>query len=162
MGCCCVKVVNISQSRLWYEQKLTELEDSLRPPCRHVPVATTARVACLQNKYENILYASHNRVRIEHEAEPESEGSPDPAEKSGRINPIDRGISPDSWGRAHERTSVQTLETAYIRVVKATQEELDIQPDVYIHEGSEMMSQLRDDLMMLPDLGDLTSECDVF
>ncbi|OWZ04991.1 LOW QUALITY PROTEIN: hypothetical protein PHMEG_00023005 [Phytophthora megakarya] len=54
--------------------------------------------------------------------------------------------------RADEWTPVQKLDAEYVRVMKATQEELDLEPGVYIHEGSELMSQLRDDLMMLPDL----------
>ncbi|OWZ15651.1 Eukaryotic/viral aspartic protease [Phytophthora megakarya] len=32
---------------------------------------------------------------------------------------------------------------------------------MYIHEGSEMMSQLRDQLAMLPELEDLTPQCDI-
>ncbi|OWY90944.1 reverse transcriptase, partial [Phytophthora megakarya] len=98
---------------------------------------------------------------MEYEAEPEPERSADPAEESGRSDAIDVGILPGSSSQTDERTPVQKLEAEYIRVMKATQEELDLEPGVYIHEGSQLMSQLRDDLMMLPDLGDLTPECDI-
>ncbi|OWY93369.1 Aspartic protease, partial [Phytophthora megakarya] len=226
-----VKVVNISQSRLWlstgtliyqntksierqrYERKLAKLEESLRPPCvrapeypwpsklllRPEPGATTARVACLQVKSDrletgkrtgkmtsdagtqtcetcdvstqtdsgwesecvNILYASRDSSWMEHEAEPEPERSADPVEVSGRSNATDVETLPGSPSQTDERTPIQKLEAEYIRVMKATQEELDLEPGVYIHEGSELMSQLRDDLMMLLDLSDLTPECDI-
>ncbi|OWY95562.1 reverse transcriptase [Phytophthora megakarya] len=37
----------------------------------------------------------------------------------------------------------------------------DLEPGVYIHEGSELMYQLRDGLMILLDISDLTPECDI-
>ncbi|OWZ10371.1 reverse transcriptase [Phytophthora megakarya] len=97
-----------------------------------------------EGECENILYASRDRAWIEYEAEPEPERSADPVEESERSN----------------ATDVETL-PEYIRVMKATGEELDLEPGVYIHEGSELMSQLRDNLMMLPNLSDLTPECDI-
>ncbi|OWY99096.1 hypothetical protein PHMEG_00029967 [Phytophthora megakarya] len=114
-----------------------------------------------ENECENILYASRDRAWIEYEAEPEPERSVDPTEESGRSNATDVGTLPGSSSQTDERTPVQKLEAEYIRVRKATQEDLDLEPGVYIHEESELMSQLRDDLMMLPNLSDLTSECDI-
>jgi len=40
-------------------------------------------------------------------------------------------------------------------------EELDLEPAVYIHEGTELMAQLRDELAMLPELADLSPHCDI-
>ncbi|OWZ00426.1 Eukaryotic/viral aspartic protease, partial [Phytophthora megakarya] len=106
-----------------------------------------------ENERENILYASQYRAWMKYEAERESERSA--GVRTVHRNPT-RLFEPN-----RERTPVQKLETEYIRVMKATQKELDLEPGVYIHEGSEQMSQLGDDLTMLPDLSDLTPECDI-
>ncbi|OWY98107.1 Eukaryotic/viral aspartic protease [Phytophthora megakarya] len=38
---------------------------------------------------------------------------------------------------------------------------LDLEPGVYVHEGSEMLARLRDQLVMLPELSELHPECDI-
>ncbi|POM80259.1 Reverse transcriptase [Phytophthora palmivora] len=45
--------------------------------------------------------------------------------------------------------------------MRLNQEDLDLEPGVHIHEGSERMSQLRDELVLLPELKDLSPECGV-
>ncbi|OWZ11976.1 LOW QUALITY PROTEIN: reverse transcriptase [Phytophthora megakarya] len=48
-----------------------------------------------------------------------------------------------------------------MRYMPVSAEELNLEPAVYILEGSELMSQLNDQLVMLPDLEDLSPECDI-
>ncbi|OWZ15527.1 LOW QUALITY PROTEIN: reverse transcriptase [Phytophthora megakarya] len=45
--------------------------------------------------------------------------------------------------------------------MRVSAEELDLEPPMYIHERSELMSQLRNQLAMLPELEDLTPQCDI-
>ncbi|OWZ14838.1 reverse transcriptase [Phytophthora megakarya] len=40
-------------------------------------------------------------------------------------------------------------------------EELDLEPALYIHEGSETLSQLREELALLPDIEELSPKCDI-
>ncbi|OWY98790.1 reverse transcriptase, partial [Phytophthora megakarya] len=40
-------------------------------------------------------------------------------------------------------------------------EELDLEPAVYVHEGSETLSQLREQLALLPDIEELSPKCDI-
>ncbi|OWY91870.1 reverse transcriptase, partial [Phytophthora megakarya] len=49
----------------------------------------------------------------------------------------------------------------YERCMRVRAEDLDLEPGVYIHEGSEMLAQLRDQLVMLPELSELYPECDI-
>ncbi|OWY96464.1 hypothetical protein PHMEG_00033260, partial [Phytophthora megakarya] len=58
-------------------------------------------------------------------------------------------------------TPLVRLDAAYARCMRVSAEELDLEPAVYIREGSELMSQLKDQLVMLPDLDDISPECDV-
>ncbi|OWZ06768.1 reverse transcriptase [Phytophthora megakarya] len=58
-------------------------------------------------------------------------------------------------------TPLSRLNAAYARCMRVSAEELDLEPAVYIREGSELMSQLKDQLVMLPDLDDLSPECDI-
>ncbi|OWY90265.1 hypothetical protein PHMEG_00041692, partial [Phytophthora megakarya] len=58
-------------------------------------------------------------------------------------------------------TPLARLDAAYARCMRVSAEELDLEPAVYIREGSELMSQLKDQLVMLPDLDDLSPECDI-
>ncbi|POM64950.1 LOW QUALITY PROTEIN: Reverse transcriptase, partial [Phytophthora palmivora] len=53
------------------------------------------------------------------------------------------------------------LEEDYIRCMRVNAEELEQESAVYIHEGSDMMSQLKDQLAMLPELQDLSPRCDI-
>ncbi|OWY96121.1 reverse transcriptase, partial [Phytophthora megakarya] len=58
-------------------------------------------------------------------------------------------------------TPLARLDAAYARCMRVSAEELDLEPAVYIREGSELMSQMKDQLVMLPDLDDLSPECDI-
>ncbi|OWY94634.1 hypothetical protein PHMEG_00035584, partial [Phytophthora megakarya] len=55
-------------------------------------------------------------------------------------------------------TPVQRLEAEYARVMRVSAEELDLEPAVYLREGSDLMAQLRDQLIMLPEIEELTPE----
>ncbi|OWY90869.1 hypothetical protein PHMEG_00040806, partial [Phytophthora megakarya] len=58
-------------------------------------------------------------------------------------------------------TLLARLDAAYARCMGVSAEELDLEPAVYIREGSELMSQLKDQLVMLPGLNDLSPECNI-
>lgn len=58
-------------------------------------------------------------------------------------------------------TPVEMLEREYARCMRLAAEELDFEPAVYIREGSELMAQLRDQLAMLPEMEDLSPECQI-
>ncbi|OWZ06255.1 hypothetical protein PHMEG_00021515 [Phytophthora megakarya] len=58
-------------------------------------------------------------------------------------------------------TPVQQVELEYERVMRISAEELDLEPAVYIHEGSETLSQLRELLALLPDIEELSPKCDI-
>ncbi|KAE9022722.1 hypothetical protein PR003_g7957 [Phytophthora rubi] len=53
-------------------------------------------------------------------------------------------------------TPIRRLQEEYIRCMGVTQKDLDLEPTVYIQEGSELLSQLRDELAILPELKDLS------
>ncbi|POM67317.1 Eukaryotic/viral aspartic protease, active site [Phytophthora palmivora] len=61
----------------------------------------------------------------------------------------------------HSSTPLERLEEDYIQCMRVNAEELEQEPAVYIHEGSDMMSQLKDQLAMLPELQDLSPRCDI-
>ncbi|GMF82262.1 unnamed protein product [Phytophthora fragariaefolia] len=56
---------------------------------------------------------------------------------------------------------VRRLEKEYERCMQMSAEELTLEPAVYIHEGSELLAQLRDERPMLPELRQLGPECDI-
>ncbi|OWZ14402.1 LOW QUALITY PROTEIN: hypothetical protein PHMEG_00012127 [Phytophthora megakarya] len=58
-------------------------------------------------------------------------------------------------------TPVQQLELEYERVMRISAEELDLEPAVYVHEGSETLSQLREQLALLLDIKELSPKCDI-
>ncbi|KAE8995558.1 hypothetical protein PR002_g19583 [Phytophthora rubi] len=58
-------------------------------------------------------------------------------------------------------TPLRKLELVYERCMKMNAEDLDSEPTIYIHEGSELPSQLRDQLVLLPELKDLSPSCDI-
>ncbi|KAE9180622.1 hypothetical protein PF004_g24787 [Phytophthora fragariae] len=58
-------------------------------------------------------------------------------------------------------THLRKLELEYERCMKMNAEDLDSEPTIYIHEGSELLSQLRDQLVLLPELKDLSPSCDI-
>ncbi|GMG14522.1 unnamed protein product [Phytophthora fragariaefolia] len=53
------------------------------------------------------------------------------------------------------------LEMEYEWCMQMSAEELGLEPAVYIHEGSELLAQLRDELAKLPELRELSPECDI-
>ncbi|POM57430.1 Hypothetical protein PHPALM_38059, partial [Phytophthora palmivora] len=61
----------------------------------------------------------------------------------------------------HSSIPLERLEEDYIRCMRVNAEELEQEPAFYIHEGSDMMSQLKDQLAMLPELQDLSPRCDI-
>ncbi|OWZ01871.1 hypothetical protein PHMEG_00026671 [Phytophthora megakarya] len=58
-------------------------------------------------------------------------------------------------------TPVQRLEQEYDRVMQVTVEELDLEPAVYLREGTELLAQLSDHLTMFLELEELSPECDI-
>ncbi|GMF46112.1 unnamed protein product [Phytophthora fragariaefolia] len=56
---------------------------------------------------------------------------------------------------------VRPLEKEYKRCMQMSAVELNLEPAVYIHEGSELPAQLRDELAMLPELRELSPKCDI-
>ncbi|POM70583.1 Reverse transcriptase [Phytophthora palmivora] len=61
----------------------------------------------------------------------------------------------------HSSTPLERLEEDYIRCMRVNAEELEQEPTFYIHDRSDMMSQLKDQLAMLPELQDLSPRCDI-
>ncbi|POM69520.1 Aspartic protease [Phytophthora palmivora] len=58
-------------------------------------------------------------------------------------------------------TPLEKLKQEYERCMRLSTEDLDYEPAVYMREGSELLSQLRDQLVMLPEMKDLTPECKI-
>ncbi|GMF52627.1 unnamed protein product [Phytophthora fragariaefolia] len=58
-------------------------------------------------------------------------------------------------------TLVQKLEVEYARCMRVNAVDLDLEPAVYIHEGRELMAQLRNQLALFPELPDLRPVCDI-
>ncbi|KAE8882008.1 hypothetical protein PF010_g12900 [Phytophthora fragariae] len=58
-------------------------------------------------------------------------------------------------------TPLRKLELEYERCMKMNADDLDSEQTIYIHEGSELLSQLRDQLVPLPELKDLSPSCDI-
>ncbi|OWY92824.1 Aspartic protease, partial [Phytophthora megakarya] len=58
-------------------------------------------------------------------------------------------------------TPIQQLELEYKRVMRISAEELDLEPAVYIHEGSETLSQLREQLALLLEIEELSPKCHI-
>ncbi|KAG3117027.1 hypothetical protein PI125_g4138 [Phytophthora idaei] len=58
-------------------------------------------------------------------------------------------------------TPVPRLEQEYGRCMRANREDFDLEPAIYVHEGSELLSQLRDELAMILELKGLSPECDI-
>ncbi|KAE9051437.1 hypothetical protein PR001_g1455 [Phytophthora rubi] len=58
-------------------------------------------------------------------------------------------------------TPIRKLEEEYARCMRVSQEDLDLEPAIYLQEGSKLLSQLRNELAMLPELKDLSPECDI-
>ncbi|KAE9025714.1 hypothetical protein PF004_g5705 [Phytophthora fragariae] len=58
-------------------------------------------------------------------------------------------------------TPVEKLELKHARCMRVNSKELDLELTVYLHEGSELMAQLKDELALLPEWLDLSPECDI-
>ncbi|OWY92457.1 hypothetical protein PHMEG_00038545, partial [Phytophthora megakarya] len=58
-------------------------------------------------------------------------------------------------------TPAQRLEREYERVMRVTVKELDLEPAVYLREGTELLAQLSDHLTMFSELEELSPECDI-
>ncbi|POM71380.1 Reverse transcriptase [Phytophthora palmivora] len=58
-------------------------------------------------------------------------------------------------------TPLEKLKQEYEHCMRLSTEDLDYEPAVYMREGSELLSQLRDQLVMLPEIKDLTPECKI-
>ncbi|KAE8885155.1 hypothetical protein PF005_g29020 [Phytophthora fragariae] len=58
-------------------------------------------------------------------------------------------------------TPLRKLGLEYERCMKMNAEDLGSEPTIYIHEWSELLSQLRDQLVFLPELKDLSPSCDI-
>jgi hypothetical protein len=82
--------------------------------------------------------------------------------ESGMAEPGDPEVEDSEWSSsAMASTPVRMLEREYEQCMRMNAEDLDLEPAVYIHEGSELLAQLRDQLDMLPELQDLTPHCDI-
>ncbi|OWZ08553.1 reverse transcriptase [Phytophthora megakarya] len=69
--------------------------------------------------------------------------------------------SVDAQSQTGCSTPVQRLEVEYARVMRVSAEELDLEAAVYLREGSDLMTHLRDQLIMLPEIEELTPECNI-
>ncbi|OWY92858.1 Aspartic protease, partial [Phytophthora megakarya] len=85
----------------------------------------------------------------------EAQGGETPAEVHPEQDISGSFPEPAPW------TPLEKLEMEYERCMRVSAEDLDLEPGVYIHEGSEMLAQLRDQLVMLPELSELHPECDI-
>ncbi|GMG16107.1 unnamed protein product [Phytophthora fragariaefolia] len=77
-------------------------------------------------------------------------------EDSGENNEIE-----DCPSQAMLGTPLYKLEQEYARCMRVNLRDLDLEPAVYIQEGSELIPQLCDDLAMIPELNHLSPECDI-
>ncbi|OWY92041.1 Aspartic protease [Phytophthora megakarya] len=103
--------------------------------------------------------------------EPVEQTHPDSRSKVETLDPesmadVENGAqvpepSVDAQSQTSRSTPVQRLEAEYARVMRVSAEELDLEPAVYLREGSDLMAQLRDQLIMLPEIEELTPECNI-
>ncbi|GMF61148.1 unnamed protein product [Phytophthora fragariaefolia] len=88
--------------------------------------------------------------------------SPEVADQPKTLNAdLDEDAVSDFPSQGFVSTPVRRLEAEYARVMRVSAEELDLEPAVYVREGSKLMAQLRDQLTMLPELQDLSPECKI-
>ncbi|OWY94464.1 reverse transcriptase [Phytophthora megakarya] len=84
---------------------------------------------------------------------------------SSKVETLDPESMADVEDNAQSQTNcsipVQRLEAEYARVMRVPAEELDLEPAVYLREGSYLMAQLRDQLIMLPEMEGLAPECNI-
>ncbi|EGZ05031.1 hypothetical protein PHYSODRAFT_258989 [Phytophthora sojae] len=110
---------------------------------------------------EKTLDVNEPDIPVETASETEPEAEPVRPELPGQDVPDEDEELDDRPSCAMVSTPVWRLEEEYIRCMRASQEDLDYEPAVYLREGSEVMSQLREELAMLPELKDLSPECDI-
>ncbi|GMF49723.1 unnamed protein product [Phytophthora fragariaefolia] len=67
----------------------------------------------------------------------------------------------DCPSQAMLRSPLYKLGQEYARCIRVNLEDLDLKRAVYIQEGSELMSQLCDEVATIPELNDLSPECDI-
>ncbi|KAE8910990.1 hypothetical protein PF003_g5090 [Phytophthora fragariae] len=88
----------------------------------------------------------------------EAELDSDPSFSDGEVQEAEEMDLPIC---AWPSTPIRRLEEEYARCMRVSQEDLDLEPAIYLQEGSELLSQLRDELAILPELKDLSPECDI-
>ncbi|OWZ17195.1 reverse transcriptase [Phytophthora megakarya] len=143
------------------------------------------QVAEVQIKYRTLGYDTQDQwefsSRHEHgrkrprgtENRPESAGETysDPGPKVEILDPENvadaeedvQGHEPsaDVQSQTSCSTPVYRLEAEYARVMRVSAEELDLEPAVYLREGSDLMAQLRDQLIMFPEIEKCAPECNI-
>ncbi|POM60638.1 LOW QUALITY PROTEIN: hypothetical protein PHPALM_30479 [Phytophthora palmivora] len=72
-----------------------------------------------------------------------------------------KGEKPEVPATVRASTPLERLEEDYIRCMRVNAEELEQKPAFYIHKGSDMMSQLKDQLAMSPELQDPSPRGDI-
>ncbi|POM63194.1 hypothetical protein PHPALM_27536, partial [Phytophthora palmivora] len=90
--------------------------------------------------------------------------SPASGFQTSQLPADDLDLMDESWDipvQGMPGTPVEKLRVEYERCMQVSNEELDLEPGVYMREGTEMLAQLRDQLVMLPELEELTPECDI-
>ncbi|KAE8965393.1 hypothetical protein PR001_g28749 [Phytophthora rubi] len=105
---------------------------------------------------------SQRQDPIPNNTDEEDQASEGAAEEGAlQDEPARKGEDPEMHSRIATGTPVEKLELEYARCMRVNSEELDLEPAVYLHEGSELMAQLKDELALLPELLDLSPECDI-
>ncbi|KAK1930513.1 Retrovirus-related Pol polyprotein from transposon 17.6 [Phytophthora citrophthora] len=96
---------------------------------------------------------------------PDSESeSPTKDFQTPQLPAADLDLMDESWDipiQGMPGTPVGKLRMEYERCMRVSSEELDLEPGVYMREGTDLLAQLRDQLVMLPELEELTPECDI-
>ncbi|KAL3658990.1 hypothetical protein V7S43_015875 [Phytophthora oleae] len=78
------------------------------------------------------------------------------------LNDVD--LMDESWDipiQGMPETPVDMLLVEYEGCRRVANESLDLEPGVNMREGTELLAKLRDQLVMLPELEELTQECDI-
>ncbi|KAE9291705.1 hypothetical protein PF001_g19038 [Phytophthora fragariae] len=105
---------------------------------------------------------SQRQDPIPNNTDEEDQASEGAAEEGAlQDKPARKGEDPEMHSVIATGTPVEKLELEYARCMRVNSEELDLEPAVYLHEGSELMAQLKDELALLPELLDLSPECDI-
>ncbi|POM77163.1 LOW QUALITY PROTEIN: Hypothetical protein PHPALM_5494, partial [Phytophthora palmivora] len=95
------------------------------------------------------------------DSEPESPAS---GFQTSQLPADDLDLMDESWDipvQGMPEIPVEKLRVEYERCMQVSNEELDLEPGVYMREDTELLAQLRDQLVMLPEIEELTPECDI-